>query len=1116
MKNLNSRNRPNEAGNGYGAKDFTSFKFNPNAQQVIKKGGAGRRKGVHQMKISEMPECQEDVQKYCHTKQNNFAILDCLQSDLQMEQSVSVPCQHVLWVYKRNLTMDSRFDLASKEVCDSDINKIDECRELKNGAETGFVIPCLIENIENVTAKTCQQYLAKMATIVFSDYRLVHKFVGHCKNDIEKYHCGRLDSGFENEAMHNQGKTIDCLAKHMSRKSDALEKPCKKQLLRTLELQSDDFHLDRKLYYACHEDREHFCKDIISGGGKIYDCLYLHLSSKEMSTKCRERLELRQRLIAEDVKIDKIFYIACRDDIEKNDCSGTESSNHDLKRATILLCLETAVKKGKKISKCDCIEEMKQVRSNIMEDFNINPDILVGCKNEIDEHCSDRGINGQTIHCLMSLANVKNNANNQELMGTECKAALRTLIEEADVASDISIDKAILKACKPVIKTLCSDEEDDGSIMNCLMENIDDDEMTNKCEERLIEIQYFIVRDFRLDAKLYRKCRKFAKKYCKMPGTWWVSSNEHPQKPKIIFACLYRKLQQKKIKVTRGCRHEVRRVMRERAKSVDLAPEIEESCLKDLGRLCSDKADLEHGEEMVCLQDNYDEIQNEECKKQIGELTEDEDEDYTIDTKIMKACTPMIKNFCNNLLEQDSEPADVLECLIEHKQNSKMDSKCAAGIEHHQLISLKHFKFNHKFKESCQADVKKYCERKKTKFEVVSCLSEHVRNDTLFDKTQRISKKCRKQLRVELLQREESITLDPVLSEKCKSDVLNFCKDVQAGNSEVIKCLKRHQQQLSDSCHKIMFKRQRDQFAIADYGLATACKRMIEEHCADKETEVDILECLKRSKNDANFDNTCRTVILRRQISQSKDYRLNPQLSKMCQNDIPKFCRSILDSAKNDEALEGKVINCLKHQYAIKRLSKECAYEVGDRVKEAASDIRMAPQLTIICKSEVSYRLAEASPGQIQECLKKNLLDRKLSDKACMKEVAYLIEEGQIDVNVDPLLNDACQLDIVQFCRNVEIGEGKIMSCLLSALEDSPTKLHPKCHKLLSNRKQMWEYAAQVAPPESFQEVYESITQSPAKTYFLGVLAAVVALIFIIGISCGRVTKRVRAELKNR
>jgi hypothetical protein len=34
-------------------------------------------------------------------------------------------------------------------------------------------------------------------------------------------------------------------------------------------------------------------------------------------------------------------------------------------------------------------------------------------------------------------------------------------------------------------------------IVNCLLDNVDEDEMTDLCEQRLLEIQYFMVRDFR-------------------------------------------------------------------------------------------------------------------------------------------------------------------------------------------------------------------------------------------------------------------------------------------------------------------------------------------------------------------------------------------------------------------------------------------------------------------------------------------------------------------------------------------------------------------------------------------------------------------------------------------
>ena len=54
----------------------------------------------------------------------------------------------------------------------------------------------------------------------------------------------------------------------------------------------------------------------------------------------------------------------------------------------------------------------------------------------------------------------------------------------------------------------------------------------------------------------------------------------------------------------------------------------------------------------------------------------------------MKACLMHCVSYLilQDLLDRDSEPGDVMECLIRHKPDNAMDEKCAAGIEHHQLV----------------------------------------------------------------------------------------------------------------------------------------------------------------------------------------------------------------------------------------------------------------------------------------------------------------------------------------------------------------------------------------------------------------------------------------------
>lgn len=56
---------------------------------------------------------------------------------------------------------------------------------------------------------------------------------------------------------------------------------------------------------------------------------------------------------------------------------------------------------------------------------------------------------------------------------------------------------------------------------------------------------------------------------------------------------------------------ELKFTMRRRAISVDLIPEVEDECIIDLTTYCSEKT--ERGEEMQCLQDNLDKLQ-EKCK----------------------------------------------------------------------------------------------------------------------------------------------------------------------------------------------------------------------------------------------------------------------------------------------------------------------------------------------------------------------------------------------------------------------------------------------------------------------------------------------------------------------
>lgn len=56
-------------------------------------------------------------------------------------------------------------------------------------------------------------------------------------------------------------------------------------------------------------------------------------------------------------------------------------------------------------------------------------------------------------------------------------------------------------------------------------------------------------------------------------------------------------------------------------------------------------------QEMQCLQDKFDDISDDKCREKVKEFIQDEDEDIDLDAILMRACTPMIKKFCNVSLE---------------------------------------------------------------------------------------------------------------------------------------------------------------------------------------------------------------------------------------------------------------------------------------------------------------------------------------------------------------------------------------------------------------------------------------------------------------------------------
>lgn len=145
----------------------------------------------------------------------------------------------------------------------------------------------------------------------------------------------------------------------------------------------------------------------------------------------------------------------------------------------------------------------------------------------------------------------------------------------------------------------------------------------------------------------------------------------------------------------------------------------------------------------------------------------------------MSVCTEAMKTHCDHILKGGKDRGDMMDCLISHKNDAdlRQDLKCRAAIEHFQIISLKNYHFTYKFKEACRPYVVRFCSGSTTKNDVVACLSEVMRNDTIQGQRPRIPKECRQQVKAQLYQQRETLELNPKLSKACKKEMEEFCAD---------------------------------------------------------------------------------------------------------------------------------------------------------------------------------------------------------------------------------------------------------------------------------------------------------------------------------------------------
>ncbi|XP_071453139.1 Golgi apparatus protein 1 [Hetaerina americana] len=1073
------------------------------------------------VKLIENAECKPVIEDLCkeYIHADDLVVLDCiLSNEIKKVNRISESCRNIIWAHSLQLLEEPSLRSAMQLACSADLKEkgLSVCLSGSNIPESSPspgvspFVSCILENKEDIHNPRCKMFLQKIEKVVLFDFgQMMGPLAKYCEADVKHLECSHNEEAWE-------GGTLACLQLKLVQVQD---ERCRSHIMQLSELQAEDVQLDRHLYKACFAEYNRFCRDN-EESIDAYTCLIRKRWDKSVSKKCANELSRRLGLVARDYKASKGFTRACRDDVRMNHCRRrrphTADEALDVRLAHILLCLEGAIRNGSAVSP-ECRTGMVAHRRFLFEDYHTSPEVVSGCSSDVAMLCSGQE-GADVIHCLME--NARPSHRRGQRISKTCHRALEALAKETDIGENWTIDPVLKKACEATAEEYCSTvNAGDSGVMTCLMEQLGEDKLPELCKKALLQIQYFVSREFSLDPVLYRHCHKDADRLC--PTSQTQSKAVTVDGSAMVLPCLYRHayhpLRDPEASPSEGCITQLRRVMRLRAVSVDLQPEVEDNCLAELAGFCQRKTG--RGEEMVCLQDNLENL-SAVCKAAVANYTELEAGHVEINPIILSECKNFINKFCEEEFQDGYDKGGVMECLVSHKNDPEVRAygvRCRAAVEHFQLISLKNYHFSYKFKEACRPHVVRYCPRSKTKMDVVSCLSEKVRDETLSGQRPSISKECRQQLRAQLFQRRESIDLDPVLKAACLGDVKNLCADKKHGDGQVLECLQAAKRKLSPNCHRAIFAVEREELTdnSVDYTLLTACSKALKYFCPHADLST-ALECLKKFKNNPAFDRKCQNVVIRRMIEQSSDYRLNPALQTGCRQDINKFCSHVVATQPKDMELEGKVVRCLKVKFREHQLRKECEQQISTMVIEAALNYQMNPALASACKPEVEALCqgkegAVGGDGVVEECLREKLVAGVIERRECRVEVAGSIRDSfGVRLDLDPLLHHACSLDDAKYCSQVPEDDNHVL-CLQTVMENGNSQsLQEECNVMLLKRIHMFHTAAMIIgyPPETVGELYSQVFHSPSRKYFLLVGLSCVGLFFILGLFCGRASRR--------
>eukprot|EP00879_Flechtneria_rotunda_P002629 GHRR01002831.1.p1 GENE.GHRR01002831.1~~GHRR01002831.1.p1 ORF type:complete len:772 (+),score=213.92 GHRR01002831.1:193-2316(+) len=599
---------------------------------------------------------------------------------------------------------------------------------------------------------------------------------------------------------------------------------------------------------ACKADADRLCKDVKDGGGKKTACL--RDNPAQLSWECAEEVFRQQLEADDDIRLNVRLFKKCLGD-KKRFCSDVEPGH-----AAARDCLvENRNEKGFTQACRDELEAMLEAR---VRDFRIDSRLRKVCQQHMLDLChgmdSFDGEQTDMNYCLQDSVDM--------IPEGPCKSLVYEYQKLA--AQNIRFDVPLAEACHEDRTKFCTNVPPGSArVIRCLQKSRD--KLSSQCRATLFDEEMRFSENIDFQYPMKQACTKEIERYCK----------DVPHGNARVIRCLQEKKGQQDF--GKPCRKEVLEYEQSSSQDYRLNFRLKKSCKQDIEKLCKDschpdQAQVCAGTVLRCLTENYDNVKNSACRKEVYYFQKMEVSNFHNDVILAAQCRGDVEKFCGNV---EAGEGHVHACLREHHKD------LSEGCRREEMIleqqEAEHIELRPNLLKACADERQAFCKSVAPgSARVFRCLAEKLADPDF-------GAQCRFEVISKLQRRQANWKLDPTLRRACRADVADMCKQedsLSTETGEVYRCLMHNYDDLDPGCKKELGRAVHMAFFIW-----TPAAIMTRE-CDTDVTSI----CLKQRPNMDRIPGavgSCLADVLERiQAAESKSNKdataAIPQLSEQC------------------------------------------------------------------------------------------------------------------------------------------------------------------------------------------------------------------------------------------